>query len=478
MIPQITQIWDYIGSAWSNFQDKELTEYFWASLASGMQYTHAHVSNVQFSRTIKYMYPTFDYGPEVFYMVYSGATEVLTVIPLDPSNEQIENGGFETNTSGWISQGSVAFSRSNSYAHTGTWSLLLPTNTTSCVAKYTFGGNQLPSSMIEAWFYLSATREAERMKAGPIGLLALDENGLIISVALANTMTSGWQKLSIYNQAGNIRGVAVYNMAAYNVYVDDVSVKRSDLFEYPLPEYTYSMPTLAYKYKYNGITYSGLYTEGTDYLISAELNSLIWLNRSIHKDLRFSDKSVLYGIADHVYRINPVLGDVWARQCGFKIASMFPYYGTFGQEKYKHLKMLIWGLDYYQTQAPSTHTLKHAYGMTRGLPFAYESGIMSYTYSSGLYRASIGGDTFIFPSGIRPLSTGYYDKFEILASGLELYDYVSGPTVLSLYTNPYNRRSTLIYDVDNSLSGLSFSREFLDTYMANIIPEQIQYLTI
>jgi hypothetical protein len=475
MIPQITQIWDYIGSAWNNFQDKELVENFWAALASGNQYVFSHVSNVQFSRTIDYMYPTFDYGPETFIIVYSGLTTDLTVSPIVNGQEQVLNGGFETNTSGWISYGSVPFVRSNTYAHTGTWSIKLPANNSSAGAKYSFGGSQLPSSTLTAWFKLGSLPSTGQ--AGSIGLLAVDENDMIVAMSLAAVNTTAWQKVTIYSQLPNIRGLIVYSLTAVDVYVDDVSLQRTGYFEYALPEYTYSVPTITYKYTYNGVVYTGTYTENVDYLISSELNSLIWIG-TIIPDRRYSDKRVLIGTADHVYRINPVLGDVWSRQCGFKIQTMYPSYGSFGQEKYTHLKQLIWSLDFYQQQAPSIYTLRNAYGIARGLPFAYESGIMSYTTVGGLYNVTIGGDTFIFPSGVRPGPIGYYDKFEVLASGLELYDYISNPSLINTYTNPYTRRSTLIYDLDASLSGISFSQDFLDTYMAKIIPEQIQYLTI
>jgi len=494
MIPQITRLWDYVGTAWDSFENKDVIETFWLALLSGHQHIMEYTGNVQFSRTIDMMYPTYDYGPENYMIVYSGAIEDLTVGPIKTTVEQVLNGGFEISTSGWSYNAAASpFSRSNTVVHGGSWALKIPGTQRSNDATYVFGGTQRGSSTLTAWVYIASgylstdfgsvgmAVQGPIKKSFPKGTketpLATDfwYTATMASV-LANLSIPGWQKLTMHIQAGNITQIQIVNTTNKDIYLDDVSFKTLALFEYPLPDFTYSVPTLTYKYTYNGVVYSGIYTQDVDYVMSAELNSLAWVGSGIVPDQRFTNKGVLMSTADHVYRINPVLGHVWAKQCGFNIPSMYSQYRAYGQDKYTHLKQFIWSLDYYQNQAPNITTLKNAYGVARGLPFAYESGLMSYSLISGLYTTSIGGYSHIFPSGVMPLASGYYNKFSVLVSGLDLYDYTTNPALIDSYTNVYTRRSTLVYKVSPTLSGISFSQDFLDSYTAKIMPEQIQYL--
>ena len=475
MSSQIENIWNNIGTAWDEFEDKPLIEKFWNALASGNQYTYSHVGNVQFSRTIDLMDGSFDYGPEIFYIVYSGTSEEVNVEPVTEGIEQILNGGFESDTVGWdLAYGRNLAVRTNLLSHTDSWSLFLGAQDTQ--ALYTFGGSQVPFSTAEAWFYVDDN--GYPMYPGNVGVDIVDVDGNIISTASVDeTIVDTWQKVTLYSQAANIRGIVIRNVSAgASVYVDDISLKRTGFFEFHIPEFTYSIPTITYDYKYNGISCTGTYNEGIDYFISSEMNSIIWISTPV-KDLRYSTTGVIIGKANHVYRINPVLANVWAAQCGFNVHADAPQYNTFGQETYKHLKMLIWALNYYQNQVPSIYTLKNAYGISSGCPFAYTSGIMNYSLVGDFYNISLGNDIYILPEGVQPAPSGYYTQFAVIASGLELYDYTTNPALIDTYANTYTRRSTLLYQLDPSVSNLPYSQNFRDSYIERIMPTQIRYLT-
>ena len=249
----------------------------------------------------------------------------------------------------------------------------------------------------------------------------------------------------------------------------------SGTFEIGIDDWVYSIPTIKYEYLYNGVTYSGVYQEGIHYTISG-MSSLVWGNTFPAKDKRFPLTSVLLGYAPNVYRINPILMNTWARFCGFDYKYLSSY-NTFGNNQYDHLRMMIWGLTYKQMNAPSIQTLKDAFGIARGLPFAYESGLLSYVYSSGHYNVSAGGYTYVFPSGLTPVASGLISKFSILCSGYSLDDYYSNAAKITSKTNPFSRRNTVVYTL-GAASGLSYSSEFFTNYMDKIMPSQIQYFII
>jgi len=71
-IPQVAVLWNYISSAYTNFQDKQLVEEFWMAMGNGIQLLYDNVGNTQTSRTMQYMEPTFNYGPQRYIVAYSG----------------------------------------------------------------------------------------------------------------------------------------------------------------------------------------------------------------------------------------------------------------------------------------------------------------------------------------------------------------------------------------------------------------------
>ena len=357
-------LWNSLGTAWQTFQDKPLIEALWSGLAISVDTVNAFALEVQKSRSLEYMSPLIDVGPEMYTIIYSGlATEVnvtLTSVPGD-DNLLTENNGI-------LSQ----------------------------------------------------------------------ENGEGLS----------W----------------------FSILTSGVS------FSYALDNWTYSIPELLVNYKYRNVTYSGLYTEGNQYIIS-DLSYITWGDILPVPDIRYPDTCTLIAYAPHVWQINPVLMETWARFCGLDYATFLDY-DTYGQSALKHLKMLIWGLVYKQMCAPSIKTLKDAYGLARGLPFAYAAGNLTSTIVNGLCNISIGNDLYIMPSGVQPIASGYVDQFDLIASGLNLWDYKTKPTLAIQHGGIFAARNTLIYQLDSTLSGINYSQEFFDTYISKIMPEQVQYYKI
>lgn len=328
-----SDIWNYIGSVWADYDDKETIENFWEALNSGITAVNTYTQEIQKSRSLSAMSPTFDIGPEFYNVTYSGVDEsVLTVLPI----------GSGTN------------------------------------------------------------------------------------------------------------------------------------FEFPIPQWTYSIPTLVDEYYYNGIRYSYTYNQGVDYTVSG-YNAIYWLDTPPVPDPRYPAtiaRANLY--AEHIYVINPVLMNTWAVFCGFNIND-FASYSTFGQPYYTHLKMLIWALVYKQMQAPSIKNLRDALAISSGMPFAYSPGTTSSVNYGSYYTVTVNGITYTLPPGLLPIADGtIVAQFDVIAAGIDLYDNATSPTIVSQYTNAYNVNNTLVYDIGTSAAALPYSISFANTYMAKLWPTQLQ----
>ena len=325
-------LWNYIGSVWGDYNDKPAIEAFWEGLNSGIQHMYRYEVELQKSRSLDLMSPTFDIGPEFFNITYSGVDSTVV--------------------------------------------------------------NVYPTS--------------------------------------------------------------------------------SGLFEFPLPEWTYSVPALTYSYVYNGVTYSGVHTQDVDYLVSG-YNSLVWIGEAPSADPRYTSsikRTNLY--AENIRVLNPMLMNTWAVFCDFKI-EYFADYITYGQDYYKHLKMLIWALVYKQMQAPSIKTLNDAFAISRGMPFAYASGLAVNTYVTDHYETTIGGYTYVLPAGMTPVLDGStVSQFDVIASGIQLYDMRSNLSLVSDYSNAYNRRNTLVFDVKGS-AGENYNQTFHSAYVNKLMPKQIAW---
>jgi hypothetical protein len=477
--PQITNLWNYISSAYADFQDKPFIENFWSAMGSGIQRIYDNVGNTQGSRTMSYMGPTFDYGPQRYIIGYSGTLpayitasgtniQIPVVTANVPGAENITNTDFEISTSGWVL--SSGATRTNTRAHNGSWSLSI---TAGNSASYTFPAKITAPLHFEMWIYVQSN-------SGSSGVLLYGPNGLLLTLLPDLTKLNQWQKLSSDHLTSAITRVLIINQnSPLAIFADDVSLKNLCQFSFQTDEWTYSIPTLQYSYSYNGVTYSGVYTQGTDYAINSSFNSVLWIGNSPIPDRRYTGIGVMNVVAPSVYRINPALANIWCRAIGLDIKTQYPNYRTFGQDKYTHLKMFAWAMSSHRRSAPSIYTLRNAYGIARGLPFAYASGLLSWTSVCGLYNVTIGGYTHVFPSGIIPRPAGVsYNAFEVIASGLNLWDYTTNAGLIAPRSNYFNQNNTLYYQLDSTVSGLSFSQDFVNNTLTAIMPVQIRALTM
>ena len=140
----------------------------------------------------------------------------------------------------------------------------------------------------------------------------------------------------------------------------------------------------------------------------------------------------------------------------------------------------MWALTYKALHPPSVKNLKDAYGIVRGMPFAYNSGVINNSLQlDSSYIVTVDDDTYYLPSGLIPLSTGsVVAKFDLLASGLELYDYQKYPDRIATLSgiNMFNQNNTLRYTLSTAVQNISgYNAEFLDSYMTRLLPVQQQF---
>lgn len=331
------KLWDYLGSAWDNFENKEDVETFWDALASGIDKVRFFTYDIQRSKSLKYMPETLDIGPITYTIIYSGLNQNTTSIP-------------------------------------------------------------------------------------------------------------------------------------------------SGLFEYPIDEWTYSIPQLVHSYKY--ALGSGLHTyvESIDYTVSG-YNHIAWKG-STHPaaDPRYPSSETVIGYAEHVYQVNPVLMNMWARALNFSLSDLVKYsfYKTTSTAaiKYRHLRYLVWALSYKKLKPPSIKNLHDAFGIARGLPFAYYSGILSSVDNGGgNYTLTVGAETYTI-NGLTPVPNGPIGQFDLLVSGLSLWDYNKRPASISAISaaNTMNRQNLLLFEMNSSVSSItSYSTNFFNTYISGIMPEQVEF---
>lgn len=258
----------------------------------------------------------------------------------------------------------------------------------------------------------------------------------------------------------------------------------SGIFTYPIEEWIYSIPTLTQKYKTSTTTVNKTYTEGLDYYVSG-YNSLVWTNISgIQYDNRYPNDERLEVFASQVLQINPIIMNTWGRALDFR-RDYITQYATYKnsnsfESRLLHIKYLLWALTYKSLNPPSVKNLRDAYGIVRGMPFAYNSGVINNSLQlDSSYIVTVDDDTYYLPSGLVPLSTGsVLAKFDLLASGLDLYDYQKYPNQIATLSgiNMFNQNNTLRYTLSTAVQNISgYNSDFLDSYMTRLLPAQQQF---
>lgn len=235
-------------------------------------------------------------------------------------------------------------------------------------------------------------------------------------------------------------------------------------FHYELPPHIYYMPHL------EGAETT--YHEGVDYIISG-MNTLIWQSQWPLAD--YGDTVKLK--APEIKQLNPHLMGVWSNFVEVTLTK-HQSYATWGKDQYEHLKYFIWALVYKQNQPPTIKTLTDALGIVHGAPFAFNSGLLTYSWDTDHYDVIIGSDTYVFPVGLQPIPSGVVGQFDILCSGVQVDDYVSNLSLVSQHSNVYNRTSTVVCTLNDSVKNLTYNEELFGQYISGIFPCQFRYIYI
>ena len=196
--------------------------------------------------------------------------------------------------------------------------------------------------------------------------------------------------------------------------------------------------------------------EGTDFIISG-YNSLIFLNDppfTASVDYPSLSRSIIY--INKLEKLNPALPRLWGKQieanlevftddsytCWSQYSSGLDYY----QISAEHYRQIIRALTYWSKQVPTIKTIKHSVGIAYGLPFAYESGILTH-YTTGDAPAEVlGSEVLDSDNDIFELGLGDWDS---VGGGVTTQDAVItyGGSLGSMKTD--NDTNKLDFDVDN-----------------------------
>jgi hypothetical protein len=259
----------------------------------------------------------------------------------------------------------------------------------------------------------------------------------------------------------------------------------ADLFEYRIDDDVISIPKLVrYYYNTSDIVLSGTYTENIDYTISG-YNTIVWKRSSGYPvaDPRYANGYIMALYAPHVYKFNPVLMNTWAKYIkfyreNFRNNKYVPFVrGTPTlSQKLEHTKFLIWALSYKKLQPPTTKILKDAFGISHGMPFAYSSGVLTSALIDGLYEVYVDGRTYVLPSGLQPVNSNTVEQFDIIASGVSLYDWVSGPSyVNTIIDNAWKQKKTLFFGINNIANNITYDKNYFGTYISGIMPAHFSW---
>jgi hypothetical protein len=276
----------------------------------------------------------------------------------------------------------------------------------------------------------------------------------------------------------------------------NVTSLSSGIVEYELPKYTVSIPTFSSKYMYNGVAYSENYLENMDYTISGYNYLLL----EPHEDPRFTNFKATILYTSNLYCVNPALLDVWGRFIKY-YPEYIDIYNQHTGNPYKHAKYMIWALNTLRRGKCTTKNLETAYGILHGLPFAYNSGTLDLTQAGGINSTvSVGDDDYLYWSANKYTVSGITEEdfiwtwkidgdnisqFDLLCTDVVFHDYSSNPTLFNIFIglgeypelNRFSKRNIILVERNQkTLTGTSYSEEFLSEFMEDMIPSQIKLL--
>jgi hypothetical protein len=275
--------------------------------------------------------------------------------------------------------------------------------------------------------------------------------------------------------------------ATYSGLVNTVLI--SGLHTYYVPSGIFSMPSGLMNTYYQDVDneyVTETLTEGTDFIIE-DYDRITFLNNPpFTADASESNisKGSLY--APFVQLLNPVLFALFGALVDITKDQLknkeYPAHETGATDTdqirldLRHLKFMIWALHYLKRQMPTITNLRRLYGIARGVPFAYVSGLVDSITVGAQQVVAIGAYNYYIPSGLALLvSEGdSVEQFELLVSGIDVYDwYNNQPRILQLTQMDWQEKAILELVSDSSLDSLTYSSTFVSGLIDDVIPKHL-----
>jgi hypothetical protein len=322
-----------------------------------------------------------------------------------------------------------------------------------------------------------------------------------------------WQTLYYVMSGMYKKGIDLYDSQGFQnmpPYVEDKNQVYDIIYSVNSPEYsglintisgtgyqefyitpgTFSIPTLTYYYYSTSGTLSSLQTmsEGVNYTIQ-DMERIRFLGSPPfipnYNQTHFNGNKLS---AATTQRVNPALWGVLPKLVGLSDSDIrnntYPAFKVSGsqEENLTHFKNLVWGLQNGLRAKPTIANIEHLYGLARGLPFAYESGIYNgVSISNNTYPYTLGN---IVLSGYTYLTSGsYVSKFQVLLSGINVYDYVNNYSAISGYCSQDAEKYGLVvisedYVLPSGVPPLSYNVAALSGLLSNYLPADLKFITI
>jgi len=204
--------------------------------------------------------------------------------------------------------------------------------------------------------------------------------------------------------------------------------------------------------------------------------------------------SMLYASGTSI--INPFLFNYWGRLVDVDInnyldgdynsylTSINSRLCTTNEKDLIFYKYFIWALIHLRKKAYTLDTIENLLGISYGLPFAFESGVVTDISASGDDTAiTISGELGNIVYTIPNIVDNYIilgeddavDTFQLLVSGFILDDYISDLSLIDTYASGTARKfSTLVLTIPSALSGLSYKETIASGVVEDVIGEGVQ----
>ena len=230
---------------------------------------------------------------------------------------------------------------------------------------------------------------------------------------------------------------------------------------------------------------------GVNYVLSG-YNTLVFLNNppfTLSQDYPVLSRSVIY--IGSMETVNPQLFKIWGSLVGFNsdlfVKNAYNCWSQYSEgtrefelDKINHYKQLITGLRYWALHIPRLKTIRNGLGMARGLPFAYNSGLVVYSNVGGdkAYKFTVGDNQELYFDN----SDDYFyinsgqtvGKYELLVNDYTIDDYVTNSgLILSHSDHISNARNRLILTTESGILNYlpsSYDQTLYDSYSATLIP--------